>query len=111
MPNLMPSDIVVEVEAVMRSANQGKGNSPRFLTAYQILHRLPEATKSRIIAERTIGGAGAGVHYGAPSVVSDAAEMVPHVQISYLDCQDLSISVAGTPITPGYPVCGLYRIE
>ena len=110
MPRIMPSDIVREVETVLRNANQGKGSSPCWLTAYQILHRLPNTLRDQIIAERLIGGTGTGVHYAAPSVVSDAAEMVRGIQIDFLDCENLTVSIDGNLRTPGYPVCGLYRV-
>lgn len=81
MSRIMPSDIVREVELVLQNANQGKGSSPCWMTAYQILHRLTPTLRDQIIAERLIGGAGTGVHYAAPSVVLDAAEMIPGVQV------------------------------
>jgi hypothetical protein len=111
MPRIMPSDIVHDVETVLRNANKGKGDSTCWLTAYQILHRLPPGLRDRIINERLIGGAGTGVNYAAPSVVSDAAEMVPGVYIDYLDCENLIVSIDGIQRTPGYPVRGLYRID
>jgi hypothetical protein len=111
MPRIMPSDIVNEVETVLRNANKGKGESTCWLTAYQILHRLPHELRDQIISERLIGGAGTGVHYAAPSIVSDAAEMVPNVHIDYLDCENLTVSIDGIQRTPGYPVCGLYRVD
>jgi len=111
MPNLMPSDIVEEVRHVLRSAHRGKGAGPCFLTAFQILERLPVATRDRLVAERTIGGTGSGQTYAAPSVVSDAAEMVPGIVIDYMDSRGIIIPVAGTTVTPSYEVCGLYRID
>jgi len=42
---LMPSDIVDEVEAILRDAAKGKGDRPNsLLIAYQILDRLPQPT-------------------------------------------------------------------
>ena len=110
MPNLMPSDITHEVTAVLQNAARGDGNVPNFLTAYQILDRLPDRIRTRLIAERTLGGRGSGVSYAAPSVVSAAAEMLqPNVEIRYLDNRGITLQVASTQITPGFEVCGLYR--
>ncbi len=98
MANLMPSDI--------------KDDRPYYLTAYQILDRLPNDIRTRLIQERTIGGRGAGVSYGAPSVVSDAAELLkPDIEIDYIDNVGMHVDVAGTPITPGFEVCGIYRLR
>ena len=62
MPDLMPSEIVDDVRRVLEAAHRGRG-SPNFLTAYQILDRLPPAIRTRLISERTRGGEGAGTEY------------------------------------------------
>ena len=110
MANLMPGDIADEVTQVLLGAARGKGAGPCFLTAYQVLDRLPQATRDRLIAERTLGGTGSGVSYAAPSVVSDAAERLPGIEISWVDTRGLSLRVAGQPVSPGYEICALYRI-
>lgn len=109
--NLMPSDIKAQVREVLESARKGKGDRPNYLTAFQILQRLPETLKSRLIEERGIGGKGSGQSYAAPSVVSDAAELIPDVEIDYIDSGGLAITVADTAVLPSYEVCGLYRIK
>lgn len=110
MQNLMPSDIVDEVQHVLVSAHCGKGNSPYYLTAFQILERLPPGIRDRLIAERTRGGANAGTIFAAPSVVSKAARLILGVQIEYMDCVGISVLIAGQDINPSYEVCGLYRL-
>ena len=113
MANLMPSGITDEVLDILKNAGWGKGDGPQYITAYQILERLPDAVKQRLVAERGQPGAGSGHHYAAASVVSDAAEMLKNqglVEIEYMDCTGLELSISGTPIVPGYPVCGLYRV-
>jgi hypothetical protein len=101
MANLMPSEIADDVRQVLLSAPDAGQYGRCFLTAYQILERLPNATRDRIIAERGHGGQGAGVYYAAPSVVSDAAEMLPGVEIMSLDSRGLTIQLAGQSITAG----------
>ncbi|SRR5579884_1404761 len=110
MPDLMPSDIADEVRAVLLAANRGKGARPNFLTAFQILDRLPEATRARLIGERTEGGAGAGITFAAPSVVSRAARLIPGVVVEYMDSVGISVQVAGRSVVPSNEVCGLYRL-
>lgn len=111
MPNLMPKDITAEVRQVLCSASRGKGNRLNFLTAFQILDRLPAEIKERLIAERTRGGRGAGQSYAAPSVVSDAAEMLEGIVVEYVDSQGIEVTVAGQSVTPSNVVCGIYRLS
>src|SRR3954454_14766131 len=110
MPDLMPSDIVDEVRRVLLEARRGKGNRPNFLTAFQILDRLPTEIRDRLIAERTGGGGGAGTTFAAPSVVSRAARSIAGVDIEYMDSLGLSVQVAAVPTATSDEVCGLYRL-
>jgi len=36
--------------------------------------------------------------------------MIPGIEITYLDTQNVKIEVAGVMITPSYQLCGLYRL-
>lgn len=107
---LMPSDIAADVAEVLKNAARGDGNHPYFLTAYQILDRLPKDIRDRLINERTAGGHGAGTHYSAPSAVSDAAEMLPGIIVDYIDNRGLKAEIAGKTIEAGFEVCGIYRL-
>lgn len=111
MPNLMPTDIKDDVERVLLESARGDGDRPNFLTAYQILDRLPEIMRTRLIEERTLGGRGSGVSYAAPGVVSDAAKMLPDILVDYIDNRGIQIEVAGQMLTPGHEVCGIYRLR
>jgi len=53
----------------------------------------------------------AGTYYAAASVVSDAAEMLPDIEIAFLDTSSLKISINDTDITPGNKNVGLYRLH
>ena len=110
MPNMMPSDIASEVREVLLGARRGKGNGPNYLTAFQILGRLPLGTRTRLIEERTIGGDGSGNAFAAPSVVSKAARSISGIQIEYIDCVGLSVQVADQQISPSFEVCAIYRL-
>ena len=111
MSNLMPSDIKDEVESVLKNMPiHPRGRA--FLTAYQILERLPSATKDQLITERGTPGLGSGNYYAAANVVSDAAEMVSEIEIELLETSSLSVSLAnGNNIAPGNKNVGLYRIS
>ena len=110
MANLMPSDIVDEVRQVLSRAIDANRYGRSYLTAYQILDRLPAPIRNRLIAERTAGGRGAGVSYAAPSVVSDAAETLPDIEIMAVESGGITIQVAGQGIAPGASAVGLYRL-
>lgn len=109
---IMPTDIVEDVRTVLQDARRGKGGErPNFLTAYQILDRLPARLRDQLIEERGLGGQGTGVVYAAPSVVSDAAELVPGRVIEYMDSVGITVEIAGQRRTPSGPVTGLYRVD
>ena len=107
---LMPSDIVEEVRSVLVNAHRGEWERPNFLTAYQVLERLPPSTRETLIAERTIGGRGTGVSYSAVTVVAQAAALAGAIP-EWLDCVGISVDVAGRKLTPGFEVCALFRLE
>lgn len=109
---LKPSDVVEEVRAVLAAANRGKGHAPHFLTAYQILERLPHALRDQLISERGMPGEKAGVYHAAASVVKDALlhQLRSEIEIAYFDNVGASFDVAGSSVRGGYPVCGLYRL-
>lgn len=112
MDKLQPSDIVEDVRKVLEAANKGKGRHPQFLTAYQILNRLPQETRERLITERSLPGKGAGVHHAAASVVMHAIRQLgSEVDVEYFDNVGISFEVGGASIVAGYPVCGLYRLR
>jgi hypothetical protein len=111
MAKLMPGDIADEVREVLLRAPEAKSHGRRFLTTYQILDRLPPATRDRLIAERKLGGRGSGVYYAATGVVSDAAGRLPGVEIVTVDSKGLTIQVAGQTIVPGFGSSSLYRLK
>lgn len=110
MPDLKPKDLVGAVRKVLLAAEKG-GGKPAFLTAYQILDRLPERTKRRLIRERGLGGKGTGHRYAAASVVSEAAQCVKGVIVAYLDVKEVMLTIDGQPVAPSPKVSGIFRLE
>ena len=110
---MMPTDIKNDVLDVLRTTSRGKGRRPTYLTAYQILARLPAAIRRRLIAERGRAGAGAKQHYAAASVVAKAGTLLRKshtVEIVYWDTRGSEFSIKGQiSARPSFPVCGLYR--
>lgn len=110
MERLKPTDIISEVREVLENAFCGKGKQPCYLTAYQILDRLPRYIGERLILERGLGGRGNGTHYSAASVVSNAAEMIGNVETVFLDTEGIRLRIGEQDVAPGSRSCGLYRI-
>ena len=110
---LRPTDIVADVLRVLTRAG-GPGGGPHFLTAHQVLNRLPGRIRSRLIRERGRAGAGSGHYYASASVVSDAAEMLMRrrrVDIEWLDTRGLHLECGGETIQAGNASCALYRMH
>ena len=105
--NILPNHIREEVENVLLNADN-------YLSAYQILERLPASLRDQIIEERGIPGYGNGNSYTAASVVTDAAEMLkgPETFTSvYCEGSGLNFEVSGRPVRPGNSACAFYRIR
>jgi hypothetical protein len=109
--DLRPTDIVDDVRQVLLSAARGKGTTPNFLTAYQILARLPAGVRARLVAERGRGGRGEGTHFAATGVVMHALRSMDDVDVVYLDTGGLQLLIDGEPVEAGNRVCGLYRVR
>lgn len=112
MSRLMPDDILDDVRVVMSNVRHEHENESYFVTAYQVLARLPAAVRERLIQERGMPGAGSGVSYSSASLVSSALKNLARageIEIAYMDCVGVMTKVNGQTIIPGYEVCGLYR--
>ena len=113
MPKLMPTDIKDEVQSVLKKAKKDSRYGRSYLTAHQLLEKLPSQIRDQLIKERGMPGQGAGKYYAAASVVSDAAEMLPGIEIVFLDSSSLKVMLKdGTDlVAPGNPDIGLYRLK
>src|SRR4030042_1874988 len=103
MSNLMPTDIMDAVRTVLEGTNYDPMRGRSYMTAYQILEKLPSHTRNQLIKERGTPGQGSGKYYAAASVVSDAAEMLSEVEMAFLDSSSLRIMLKdGTDVVaPG----------
>ncbi len=110
---LMPTDIKDDVKTVLKGTLKDSQYGRSYLTAHQILEKLPSQIRDQLIKERGMPGQGAGKYYAAANVVSDAAEMLPGIEIVFLDASSLKIMLRdGTDlISPGNPNVGLYRLK
>src|SRR4051812_38171331 len=105
-----PSDIMGQVRQVLLNAHKSNGTQPNYLTALQILDRLPADIKTRLIGDETGGKVGAGTVNAALEIVSEAARMLGDTEVTFMDCAGATITAEGQPDTPIHEVCGLYRI-
>lgn len=104
---LIPTNIVTEVEVVL-------SNAANYLSAYQILERLPGNLRNQLIEERGAPGRGQGNSYTAASVVTQAAEMLsdrPGYTREYCDGSHLLFEVDGNFFRAGNEACAFYRIR
>jgi hypothetical protein len=109
-PFLTHGELATDVREVFRRASKGKGTRPQWLTAYQVLERLPQ--RDRLIAERGMPGEGAGVHHAAASVVRDSIRLhlKSEVEVTFLDTRGIRFEIAGVAVAAGFPVVALYRM-
>ena len=104
-------DHFVIVADILRNAHSGKGGTrPQFLSAYQILNRFPDNARQELIQRYGEAGKGAGGAYSAVSYISSIARSLEGIEIVYLDTDGVSFNVGSASVTPGYTLCGLYRL-
>ena len=109
---LRPTDIVDDVLRVLTRAG-GRSGGPHFLTAHQVLNRLPGRIRNRLIRERGRAGAGSGHYYASASVVAGAAKILrsrSRVDMQWLDTRGLRLQCDGESVQAGHRSGALYRV-
>lgn len=104
---LIPTNILAEVEEVLTA-------STNYLSAYQILERLPSNLRDQLLEERGTPGQGNGNSYTAASVVTQAADMLssrPGYTCEYCEGSHLLFEVNGNFFRAGNAACAFYRIR
>jgi hypothetical protein len=104
---LMPTDIRDAVEQVIR-------RSPNYLSAYQILERLPAQVRNQVLSERGDSGQGGGQRYTPVSVVTQAARLLCDAGVCefiYIDGGNIHFEIAGDLIQAGNSSCACYRVR
>jgi hypothetical protein len=113
-PQRVTVRLLAAVRTVLRDAPVAGPNKEQcFLTAYQILERLPQVLRDRLINALTSGGTGAGVKYAASNHVSMALRVMmrrKEIDHHYLDAKEIRIGVAGTGCKPS-ATCGIFRLK
>lgn len=105
------NELATPILDILARASRGKGPRPHYLTAYQILLRLPDAVRQALIAEYGEPGRGAGKNFTAVSRVAQVARDV--AEYDYMDARGLSFEFdeGEEGIEAGFPVIGLYRAK
>lgn len=103
-------ELSAAIKRVLASAAKGKGQEPHYLTAYQILRRLPTPLQQLLINEYGEPGKGAGRNFSAVSRIAQVARAVAD-ETAQLDAHELSFEYADgeQPVEGGNRVVGLYR--
>jgi 2-keto-4-pentenoate hydratase/2-oxohepta-3-ene-1,7-dioic acid hydratase in catechol pathway len=100
-------ELVVAVRDVLEAAATGKGTEPAYLTAYQILNRVPAAVRDALVAEYGGPGRGSGQNFSAASRIGQIAADVG--EQAYLDTGGVAFEVNGETVAPGYQIVSVFR--
>ena len=107
-------DLATAVIDVLRAAMHGKATEPGWVTAYQVLNRLPETVRAELVREH--GGYGGRANdaergSGAANAVMRVLRDHRNVEVAYLDAwNDSQFAVGeGTWIQPGNVTCAIYK--
>lgn len=112
MMELPKSELDIAIRKVLASAAKGKGQSPQFLTAYQVFERLPRTYKDAVLAKYgKAGGAESGVYFSACSYIAQLLSLMEDVSRFYLDTQGIQFWVEGKYRDAGYQVCAVYSLR
>ncbi len=105
------TDVVHEIRRVLEHAAKGKGTHTHYVTAYQILDRLPRQMRADLIAQFGKSGAGVGDWQSAAKHIANLIKGMGGVDVDYLDTRGAQFRMADEWREAGYEVCGLYRLS
>ena len=105
---LTTQDIAAHVRSILHEA--ASGEYACFLSAYQLLERMPADLRQQLIDERGEPGEGGGHPYSAAKLVSQAARNLG-AEVVYLDVKGMTFTVNDRTFAGGYPYLGLYRLQ
>lgn len=100
-----PKMLKEEVRNILENAGAG------FLTAYDIVARLPQDTRQVLMSDRSRPGKGSGEYYSAASVVSQSAQLIG-AEVDWLHGKDHKYFCGeGDYVEGGNEKVALYRIN
>jgi hypothetical protein len=89
--NIDSTELENAIAKVLKEASKDPGGAPSYLTAYQILRRLPGELRNALVATYAPAGKGADSNYSAATRVGHAAGKI--AEIVHLDSRDLNFDV------------------
>ncbi|MFA5061657.1 MAG: hypothetical protein WC526_00745 [Patescibacteria group bacterium] len=111
MAKVDADEISAAIREVLANASTGKGTTRAYLTAYQILKRLPQALQDTLQAEYGRSGKGGGWPFGPATRVAQVASGLHGVHHVSLDTRGLQFDVGQTDeVEAGYNLCALFRL-
>jgi hypothetical protein len=112
MPRIQAKDIVPDVRNVLLKAARGKNRGGLSgLSVYQILARLPQGIRERLIGEYGKAGAGSGHHHSVSQVIHRAVRLIdPPAEEFWIDTRGLLFETVDHSVKPGFRICALYRL-
>jgi len=111
MKSIKYTELIEDVKQVLLSALRIKASNICYLSAYQIVERLPPPIRSRLFGQKATGGKRIQHAKDAVEMVSSAASMIPGVITAYMDCSGMKATVAGIEVEPSHQICALYRLD
>jgi hypothetical protein len=105
------TEVIQGIRHVLDLAAKGKGAHPQYITAYQILDRLPKVLRASVIAQHGDSGEGAKSWSSAAKYIANLIKGMGGVERSYLDTRGVEFRIGDEKRRAGYKVCGLYRLS
>jgi hypothetical protein len=111
------TSLSIAITDVLRKADHGRlsngrsGPNPHFLTAYQILRRLPDDVRQALIEQYGEPGRGSGRHFTSVSRIAQVARDI--ADYDYMDAKELAFEYDDDEalVDGGNRVIGLYRAK
>lgn len=106
-------DLEEAVRDVLKKASKGKGQTPRMLTTYQILNRIPFDVRMELFDKYVKKvGKNSKAYFTSASRIGKVASSMKDVQVEYIDTKELVFELwDGLIFKPGNRVCGLYQLK
>mgnify|MGYP000658955378 CR=1 FL=1 len=105
------TEVIQAIRHVIGHAAKGKGPHPQYVTAYQILDRLPTAMRAALIDEYGKSGAGAGDWTSAAKHIANLIKGMSGIDVEHFDTRGVEFRIGDEQPRAGYEVCGIYRLS
>jgi len=112
MAKVDAKDLAPEIQLVLERACRGPSGESGFLTAYQILNRLPPALQDLLRQAYGRSGEGAGHHFSPASRVGRVAADLENVEKAHFDTRGLQFELPhDEQADAGADRCAIFRLQ